>query len=904
MLRKKIFLMLFLFNFFVFIYIESVDADVVTNANACANDSGSIELKSENCESVGSDAGVVEEVKEYIESEDCTNVNYDVVVLLDISESMILNKGSDSYTRLKNLTNAYNSMIDSLKKSSKDGNNYRIRTCTFADSIECDGSFVEISKASKKNYNSLETKSESTYGTYIQGALIKGYQLLKNTPSGRTPLLVLITDGGPTFANNKSSVDTSVGDSTKGSSKPTFRLGNANFPKYAYYTVGTFKNVATSLVNKYSNAMILTFGIGDTSNTQKFILNPSNTTLNGIKGSEIYKAVTGQSLLQAYIKDWSGTFGTIVGSYSTVNNGTKKKPNYVYKLSFSIPTDASTSKVTSNDSEGLRAFIKNRKVNKIVFKDSKGNTTTLCDSWTKCKKLKDNAGASKHPYGARTDRDDNWNVFKINSVCKSSNGYCKGGKFVFYMKKAYENDTFSAINLSNMPTSKNLQSFTYKDATAFQKDFSNIIENAVCTSKAGYEVLTKKYNNCSDSTFIYDDEVYLKNDNNEYYNDPAQKNKAGSCIKVSNATVKYILTESINFNIGSFSPTTVYAGGSFSWNSSSLLTNKVNWYYNNISNDTPVFSNVSLEAYDKTGEVVTEEFVSLDRLYSDANCTATISKENLNNKILNKVSNSDTKDISESVKESFKTIDTDSPDIDDAWLDNVTSVEKSVDSASNTVNYKYSSNLLYACISNNGQDISYMDNENCDSNYISGGQNRYIPLKYNKNTFSVNAYGNYSVIDGHNVDVDVSCPMKVKKGLYECTDGDFPCDEDDDKLKVAYDYRSISVDNPFPKADSKDEVAENWQDWYCGNDSTCSSSNANMQRIKNTYINNEIFYSVNFSRGGYSDVDYIYTSWDSITKDGTSDFINVNPGSELFTKVTNSSSYCKLGKFDSSGCGK
>ena len=66
----------------------------------------------------------------------------------------------------------------------------------------------------------------------------------------------------------------------------------------------------------------------------------------------------------------------------------------------------------------------------------------------------------------------------------------------------------------------------------------------------------------------------------------------------------------------------------------------------------------------------------------------------------------------------------------------------------------------------------------------------------------------------------------------------------------------------------------------------------------------EIFYSVNFSRGGYSDVDYIYTSWDSITKDGTSDFINVNPGSELFTKVTNSSSYCKLGKFDSSGCGK
>lgn len=216
-----------------------------------------------------------------------------------------------------------------------------------------------------------------------------------------------------------------------------------------------------------------------------------------------------------------------------------------------------------------------------------------------------------------------------------------------------------------------------------------------------------------------------------------------------------------------------------------------------------------------------------------------------------------------------------------------------------SASFKYSLNDGYLNIKDTS--ISYDEAKSSDSDYINFGKRLYVPLKFKPDSsYTINLKKLYSssstgisFVEGIKWGITGSCSVKVVPGLFECPDGDCSDVSCDSKtqicdLSLAVRYRTIAVDDPFPRISSDSDLPANWLAY--------KNEFGNFERIANSYNNypNKPDYRYT-GKFNWSD-QQAYTSWNNMNFNGTSSFLTLNN----FNLNVNSSNYCKLGEFDNS----
>lgn len=221
--------------------------------------------------------------------------------------------------------------------------------------------------------------------------------------------------------------------------------------------------------------------------------------------------------------------------------------------------------------------------------------------------------------------------------------------------------------------------------------------------------------------------------------------------------------------------------------------------------------------------------------------------------------------------------------------------------------YFYSLPNAYISLIDNGTynygDVLYINGEIDESmkkDFYYVGNKYFVPLKYSGSfPFNLAANVNPSLINVMEWELNGTCSVDVENGLF------------DDDGKPLYKYRSISLNNPFPKVDAEAGVGYpiNWMDWMTG-----SNKDNNIARLKNTYDYDPIYLvtlTKNFSSNGI-EIDEInscssiganqvygcsrsYGSFDGLSIEGISNLIDSYP----FWSQNNQNSYCGLGLFSS-----
>jgi len=189
-------------------------------------------------------------------------------------------------------------------------------------------------------------------------------------------------------------------------------------------------------------------------------------------------------------------------------------------------------------------------------------------------------------------------------------------------------------------------------------------------------------------------------------------------------------------------------------------------------------------------------------------------------------------------------------------------------------------------------DITYVRPSDM-SNYIKITGNKYfVPLKYPDNEDFPVVVNLSPISFVKNIDWNIfgDCRVNVINKVFG--------PPDNPGLKVV--YRPIDLQNPFPKS----TMSSQWSRWYTG---------SNVNRIKNTMSRNSI-YEISLKEGNSKDnilgmnvingINTNYNDWTGtdtgINKDGSSIFINRHRFGSYFTRKASSSSYCKIGYFNSS----
>ena len=134
--------------------------------------------------------------------------------------------------------------------------------------------------------------------------------------------------------------------------------------------------------------------------------------------------------------------------------------------------------------------------------------------------------------------------------------------------------------------------------------------------------------------------------------------------------------------------------------------------------------------------------------------------------------------------------------------------------------------------------------------------------------------------------VEGTCSINAKQLLYD--DPDEPGDPDEPASGLNYRYRSISVDDPFPRGESY--IPYNWKKWY--------SIGNNQTRLSNS-LNYTPVYTVTFNRGNSDQItgeDSTYVNWSNINNDGSSKLLNSWKTSGILNS-NSVQSYCEKGRF-------
>ena len=366
----------------------------------------------------------------------------------------------------------------------------------------------------------------------------------------------------------------------------------------------------------------------------------------------------------------------------------------------------------------------------------------------------------------------------------------------------------------------------------------------------------------SNSSVIYytsnsqQNKLCLNNTNN--VNDTSVNFAACTCkvLDLNGKKVGIYVTEKTNFQYGTFAPNFVYPGGGFAFSESNgadengtptKYNSKIQWNFADYYNNKPYYYDNGKvgDATVFTGNVKTDldtkikrSSLKLNVVTQDSNNSTFSSAQNYNHVIPFEIP-----------------LKVDNLKYDDAT--------KTFSAVINNVKLKE------AYFSTDGV-VGYTANPK----YISGGNKYYVPIKYMNKATEAEGKFPFNIV---NTNLSLS-------GYFEFNYG-AKCYEKVKNYNLKFKYRPISESRPFPTS-----IPDNWNEWY--------DARSNQDRITNSFNSSNLLYSINLGTVDFSKLQRYkksYTNWDYVSPTGVDNVVK-----NEFNKKANSSSYCPIGKFDSS----
>ena len=280
-------------------------------------------------------------VKSITSSTDTVSTPMDVVFVLDNSGSMtygLNNTNSQKNSRALAMVNAVNSSIQTIMSKNKDSRVGVVGFSEDASTIIPLGNYAQGKDYLKREYSEGDWWHESsqtiksnvgdrlsrevTGGTNTQAGIKLGAEMLTSVDSTtttvtlkdgttktitRTPLLILVTDGEPTYYynNEEAVIDRKNGKFLNGNGQNTDQ-------NYYYWTLRTAKYYKDQITNKYyqntdKTAKAFTIGIGLSGNEAVAMLDPTADKVN---------ACNNNNWQQKALYDLITNNGTAPGAYS------------------------------------------------------------------------------------------------------------------------------------------------------------------------------------------------------------------------------------------------------------------------------------------------------------------------------------------------------------------------------------------------------------------------------------------------------------------------------------------------------------------------------------------------------------------------------------------------------------
>ena len=279
-------------------------------------------------------------------------VPVDVVLVLDVSGSMLEYNSSDAnnnpQSKAEDMVSAVNSAIASIRSKNPENRvsvvafsstskntktqvllplgKYTAKSSgqylTYSDNNEWDWKYTKVESAEiSTNVNGKDTVTVSVKGgTYTQTGIYEGARQLLNAtvtydkdgegteyePVTRIPIMMLLTDGLPTYAST-----TWNGKPTDPANAPGSGNGLKTSADEAYYTIRTAHHYKGEIGKHYNNTeakfYTIGFGVSSSDKLANAILNPTATNITACKNGNS----TEKGLYNMITKD-----GTSAGAYS------------------------------------------------------------------------------------------------------------------------------------------------------------------------------------------------------------------------------------------------------------------------------------------------------------------------------------------------------------------------------------------------------------------------------------------------------------------------------------------------------------------------------------------------------------------------------------------------------------
>lgn len=311
--------------------------------------------------------------KQIVTTESTDTAPLDVVFVLDVSGSMVdNNKGS-------NMVSAVNSAMNTILNSNSEN---KVGIVTFSDSsstllplgrytANSNSEYLEYSRNGNSRYgNRIETNLKNwnnsykaiSGGTYTQSGIKAGADMLINNSNttykakngetrSRIPLIILVTDGEPTYyasTDNNPTVSNRFGNGTQTTGE------------YGYYTIKTANYYKQQVQQHYfknndGGAKFYTIGTGMSGEFAKAVLDPSAENIiatnkggSDDKRKQLYNLITEKNEINSL--DYADASAT--GSFSS-EQLTKLMNDFIKSNS----VETTTRKITEEESNSRKVII-------------------------------------------------------------------------------------------------------------------------------------------------------------------------------------------------------------------------------------------------------------------------------------------------------------------------------------------------------------------------------------------------------------------------------------------------------------------------------------------------------------------------------------------------------------------
>jgi len=345
--------------------------------------------------------GIVEEITSIVTTTTTTSP-VDVVFVLDVSNSMKQNN------RITNMRDAVNNAMTTIMNYNESN---RVGIVAFASDV------AAIKTATLQNIQhntsaSISLNGETLSGvngsitvrgaTYTQTGIEKGAQMLindtgeKDDVKGRTPILILITDGEPTYYNtNYQNIGSASGTSD---AKTRYRTndegervaisgtgpGYETTPMNVFYTILTANYWKEEIAKKYGISNVYTVGMDLESNAAKAVLNPTAANISAYTCSSSY-ITSGKTSLQKLFTDSSRDINkydysddTYMKASITTQELISKLNSFLYQQSHTVGEQTTKRMITADEVKSNKVVLENvDNTKEFTITCEKGNYSTL-----------------------------------------------------------------------------------------------------------------------------------------------------------------------------------------------------------------------------------------------------------------------------------------------------------------------------------------------------------------------------------------------------------------------------------------------------------------------------------------------------------------------------------------------